>query len=249
MAEKNLSSGLGLLGSLLAVGLIVAAFVLGMQFKNFRQTGTITVKGLAEKSFQSNSAQWVTSVSLHADSYQEVLDALKIQQPRLKRFLLEQGFADNEIEVDVPSVSVAYTTVRDEQGNERQVRNGYDGSQSLLVRTNKLDKVQAAHRAILNFRAQNEFIEFESPQYLLDNLESIKRDLINQATQDAHQRALEFAKTGGGKVGAMRSASQGSFNIYALNGTSEDSDYGGTYDKSTIDKQVRLVVTIEYGID
>ena len=249
MAEKNLSSGLGLLGSLLAVGLIVAAFVLGMQFKNFRQTGTITVKGLAEKSFQSNSAQWVTSVSLHADSYQEVLDALKIQQPRLKRFLLEQGFADNEIEVDVPSVNVAYTTVRDEQGNERQVRNGYDGSQSLLVRTNKLDKVQAAHRAILNFRAQNEFIEFESPQYLLDNLESIKRDLINQATQDAHQRALEFAKTGGGKVGAMRSASQGSFNIYALNGTSEDSDYGGTYDKSTIDKQVRLVVTIEYGID
>ena len=74
MSEKNSFSGLGMLGGLLAVGLIAAAFILGTQFKNFRQPGTITVKGLAEKEFKSDSAQWATSVSLHADSYQQVLD-------------------------------------------------------------------------------------------------------------------------------------------------------------------------------
>jgi hypothetical protein len=47
----------------------------------------------------------------------------------------------------------------------------------------------------------------------------------------------------------MRSASQGSFNIYSDKGSSEEEDYGGTYDKSTVGKQVRLVVTIEYAID
>ena len=50
-------------------------------------------------------------------------------------------------------------------------------------------------------------------------------------------------------MGAMRSASQGSFNIYADTGSSEDDEYGGSYDKSTVGKQVRLVVTIEYGIE
>ncbi|MDO1509794.1 MULTISPECIES: SIMPL domain-containing protein [unclassified Neisseria] len=249
MSEKNLSSGLGILGGLLAVGLIAASFILGMNFKNFRQPGTITVKGLAEKSFQSDSAQWTTSVSLHADTYKEVLDALKKEHPALKKFLLAQGFEEKEIKTGTPSITRSYRTESDEHGRERQIPNGYDGTQEITVRSNKLDKVQAAHKAILNLRARNEFIEFESPQYLLGNLENIKRDLINQATEDAHKRAQEFVKTGGGKVGAMRSASQGSFNIYADTGSGESDDYGGIYDKSTVGKQVRLVVTIEYGVD
>ena len=50
--------------------------------------------------------------------------------------------------------------------------------------------------------------------------------------------------------GMMRSASQGAFNILSATSTdNDDSDYGGTYNKDTIDKKVRLVVTIEYGID
>ena len=249
MSEKNSFLGLGMLGGLLAVGLIAAAFILGTQFKNFRQPGTITVKGLAEKEFKSDSAQWATSVSLHADSYQQVLDALNTHRPALKKFLLAQGFEENEIQTGAPEITRAYITEYDENRNERRIPNGYDGTQSLTVRTNKLDKIKAAHKGILNLRAKNEYIDFSAPQYLLGNLEAIKRDLINQATTDAQQRAQEFAKTGGGKVGTMRSASQGSFNIYADNGSSEEEDYGGTYDKSTIDKQVRLVVTIEYNID
>ena len=45
MAENSPSKSLVLLGITLAVGLIAAAFVLGTQFKNFRQPGTITVNG------------------------------------------------------------------------------------------------------------------------------------------------------------------------------------------------------------
>ena len=228
MADKNGTSSLSVLGVLLAVGLMAAAFILGVQFKNFRQPGTITVKGLAEKNFQSDSATWRTGVSLHGNTYQVVLDSLEEEREKLVRFLRKQGFDDTEI---------------------RSGLNGYDGSLSVTVNTKKLDKIKTAEQAIRNLRAKNDFIEFSEPQYLLGNLETIKRDLITQATEDAQKRAVEFAKTGGGKVGAMRSASQGSFNIYSDNGPGEDEDYGGTYDKSTIGKQVRLVVTIEYAIE
>ena len=64
-----------------------------------------------------------------------------------------------------------------------------------------------------------------------------------------YKHPTAFGSHGGGKVGAMRSASQGSFNIYSDSGSSSDDDYDGTYDKSTVGKQVRLVVTIEYAID
>ena len=70
------------------------------------------------------------------------------------------------------------------------------------------------------------------------------------ASADANKRAEEFAKTGHAKVGVMRSASQGSFNILdAHNPDTDDSDYGGTYDKDGVDKLVRLVVTIDYAIE
>ena len=250
MADKNGTSSLSVLGVLLAVGLMAAAFILGVQFKNFRQPGTITVKGLAEKNFQSDSAIWRTGVSLHSNTYQVVLDSLEEEHEKLVRFLRKQGFDDAEIRSGLPSVERAYEDVKNDQGEIIERRpNGYDGSLSVTVNTKKLDKIQTAEQAIRNLRAKNDFIEFSEPQYLLGNLETIKRDLITQATEDAQKRAVEFAKTGGGKVGAMRSASQGSFNIYSDNGPGEDEDYGGTYDKSTIGKQVRLVVTIEYAIE
>ena len=71
-----------------------------------------------------------------------------------------------------------------------------------------------------------------------------------QATQDAHVRAEEFAKTSNVKVGVLKSASQGPFYIQAPNPDADDSsDYTGSYDTSTIEKKARLVVTIEYAIE
>ena len=247
--EKALSGSVKALGALLAIGLVAAAFVLGGQFKNFRQPGTITVKGLAEQNFQSERARWNTAVSVHGASYQEVLDRLNQQRPKLEQFLRSQGFDAAEIQTAAPEISPAFLVEHDAHGNEIRTPNGYDGKQQLTVASSKLDRIQSAHQNILALRAGNDAIDFEAPQYLLGNLETIKHSLIKQATEDARRRANEFASTSGGKVGAMRSASQGSFNIYADSGSSGDDEYGGSYDKTTVGKQVRLVVTIEYDIE
>ena len=116
MADKNGTSSLSVLGVLLAVGLMAAAFILGVQFKNFRQPGTITVKGLAEKNFQSDSATWRTGVSLHGNTYQVVLDSLEEEREKLVRFLRKQGFDDAEIRSGLPSVERAYEDVKNDQG-------------------------------------------------------------------------------------------------------------------------------------
>jgi hypothetical protein len=73
--------------------------------------------------------------------------------------------------------------------------------------------------------------------------------LIGAATQNARQRAGEFAKVGNVQVGAMRAASQGAFYILPADSSAEADDYGGVYDKTTVEKKARVVVTIEYGIE
>jgi len=47
----------------------------------------------------------------------------------------------------------------------------------------------------------------------------------------------------------MRSTSQGAFNILAPGAGADASEYGGTYDTTTVDKLARVVVTIEYAIE
>jgi hypothetical protein len=67
--------------------------------------------------------------------------------------------------------------------------------------------------------------------------------------QNSKVRAGEFAKSGDVKVGRMRSASQGAFYILPAAGDQDVSDWGGSYDKSTVDKIARVVVTVDYAIN
>ena len=233
----------------LAVGIAAGAGLLGSQLKNLRQPGEITVKGLAEENYQADSAEWKLSMALHYPDYATSVAGLKRYTPVLINFLKSQGFSDNEMRLENPQITVHRKEIY-ENDRYRYVDDGYNATQSVLVNTKDLSKLKQAYDNALNFRAEQIGFRFDEPQYLLGNLEEIKHSLIAKATQDAHRRAEEFAKTGNGKVGAMKSASQGSFNIYSDSiADNDDGDYGGTYSKSTVGKRVRLVVTVKYGID
>ncbi|MGX2967656.1 SIMPL domain-containing protein [Ursidibacter sp. B-7004-1] len=250
MSKSNKYRYLAVLGAILAVGLMASAFILGHQFKNFQQTGVITVKGLAEAEHKATLGTWSINIRAWGRDYAE---AMKNNQQNLNvavKFLKEQGFTEQDRAITDLSVNAHTEYYTDEFGKERSRHNGFIASRSITISTKELAKLQQALAQIQNLRAENQNIDFSSPNYYLENLETIKRDLIAKATQDAYVRAEEFAKTSNVKVGLLKSASQGSFDIQSTSPTSEDtSDYGGGYDTSTVDKKVRLVVTIQYAIN
>lgn len=247
--NKN-SLPLIIFGIILALGLIAAAFVLGTQFKNLKQSGTITVKGLAEAPYKANLAQIQMGVSAWGQDYAGALANGKNDFKALQQFVASKGFSISSQNVTPISVEPYNEDYVDEQGQTRTRQNGYKATQTLSISSQELNKITNMLAQVQNYRISHESVTFEKPQYLLNDLEKIKHDLIAKATDDANKRAEEFAKTGHAKVGVMRSASQGSFNILdAHNPDSDDSDYGGTYDKDGVDKLVRLVVTIDYSIE
>lgn len=248
--ENQSSTGTIFAAAVLALGLVGAAWALGSQFGKLRDSGVITVKGLAEAEHKASLGTWRVGVKAWGADYASAMANNKKHYAVLRKFLQEQGFTVEELkteEMDVESHTEYYT---DEKGERQSRENGYDASRDFAVSTKDLAKLQKAQSAILQLRAENETVNFGSPKYYLEDLENIKRTLISKATQDASVRAEEFAKTGNMKVGAMQSASQGSFDIQSTSPSSDgDSDsYGGSYDTSTIDKKVRLVVTIQYRI-
>ncbi len=248
--ESKNSLPLIIFGIILAIGLIAAAFVLGMQFKNLKQSGTITVKGLAEAPYKANLAQIQMGVSAWGQDYAGALANGKNDFKALQQFVASKGFSVSSQNVTPISVEPYNEDYVDEQGQTRTRQNGYKATQTLSISSQELNKITNMLAQVQNYRISHESVTFEKPQYLLNDLEKIKHDLIAKATDDANKRAEEFAKTGHAKVGVMRSASQGSFNILdAHNPDTDDSDYGGTYDKDGVDKLVRLVVTIDYAIE
>ncbi len=209
---------------------------------------SITVKGLAEKPVQADRAEWSVNTSVQGATFAEALNKLRATQPKVRAFLNAQGFAAAAIKDTEESVRPHMEEEEGREGRMRYVQKGFDATQRLTVSTQDLAKIQAASKAILQFEADGNPVSHEQPLYMISNLEEIKMSLIGAATQNAYLRAEEFAKNGKAKVGAMRSASQGAFYILPAGDNVEVDDYGGRYDKTTVDKLARVVVTIDYNI-
>src|SRR5690349_20473029 len=233
-----------------SVALVIAAAVLGYQVK---QVGggreSISVKGLAEKPIKADQAEWSVQLQVKGATIADALAALRKEKPALDEFLTGAGFEAGVLDESNESVEPNFEEVEGRNGNMRSVQNGHLARQSVTIRTADIGKIIQAFRAIVQFQAEGHPVSYGPPQFLVSNLEEVKMSLIGAAMQNSRVRAGEFAKNGDVKVGPMRSASQGAFYILPAGANADVSDWGGTYDKSTVDKVARVVVTVDYRID
>lgn len=252
MDNKTITSKtLWLSALILSLGFIISATVIGYTIKQFKGTNnSITVKGLAEKPIKADSARWEVNLQTsHAsNSISEAYQLLDQEIKILQAFFAEHGFKATEMQLGNKSSQPYYVEVENEEGKTTREFKGYIAMQSLVINSRDIQKIEKAAKQAYLLDEKGISIG-QKPEYLVSNLEEIKMSLIANATKNAYSRANEFAKVGGVDVGAMRSASQGAFYILPESGSDDDSDYGGAYDKATINKIARVVVTINYAID
>ena len=224
-----------------SIALVFAAAILGYQVK---QVGggreSISVKGLAEKPVKADRAEWRVMIQVKGDTIVDALARLRKERPQLDAFLAQAGFDAASLAESNESVEPNYEQVEGRNGNMRSVQQGHIARQSVTINTADIGKINAASRAIVQFEAEGHPVHYGEPQYLVSNLEDVKMSLIAAAMENSRTRAGEFAKSGDVKVGRMRSASQGAFYILAATGDQDVSDWGGAYDKSTVDKIARV---------
>ena len=248
--EKQSTIAMTILGLLLAIGMSSAAFILGVQAKKAASgQQSITVKGLAVKDVQADNAEWTVTISVTEPTFAEALTKLRGERPALDAFLVKQGLDKSGWTEGSESMTAHMVTVYLPQGGTKTEQQGYDASQAITVTTKDLAKIETANKDFLALQAEGRPVTASSPLYLVSNLEGIKMSLIAAATENAKKRAEEFVKQDKVKVGVMRSASQGAFYILAPGGDADTDDYGGTYDKTTIKKLAKVVVTIVYNIE
>jgi hypothetical protein len=245
---NNLPRAVMVFGLLIAVGLILGAFILGAQAGGLGAgRSTVNVKGLAERPVKADLAEWRVAAEVVGTTFAEALAKLREEKKALDQFLESQGFDNSSRKNEDENVEPNYVE-KDIEGRIVRTQEGFLARQYVAINSKSLDRIAAAHKAALDFKASGHSIEYANPNYLVSNLEEVKMSLISAATENAKKRADEFIKHSNAQLGSMRSASQGAFYILRDSADAKIDEYGGTYDKSTIDKIARVVVTIEFNL-
>ena len=236
--------GMFMLGIALALGGAFASQSVAKAIVASRNSSSIKVKGAASVDLRADSARWTASVTCRAATLPEAYLALSMDMARLQAFMRTSSFTDAEAKPG--AVRVSNMMRKDSKGNNTNQIEQYQLTQSVDVLTPKVDAVAEAARNVTQLIKDGTDITSGQPEYLVTNLESNKVDLLDQATRNAMARAETLASGSGSSVGTLVSASQGVIQVIER-GSAGSSEYG-EYDTRTIDKTMRVVVSLEYAV-
>jgi hypothetical protein len=242
----NSTLGLLLLGATLAIGLVVAAALVSRSLERIKLAGDrITVKGYAEEKVVSDAGTWRGSVVVRGRDLPAGSRDLETSASRLEALL--QKLAGDRATLVVGPINSRPLYVLTDQGQQTGQIAGYELERSFELTSQDVELIGRVAQQASALVSEGVAVNAQPPQYFYQDLNSIKVRLIGAATRDAQLRAEQFAANSGVTVGALRSASQGVFQITRPNST-ETADYG-SYDTGTVEKVVKAVVTVEYAVE
>lgn len=234
-----------LLGATLALGFTSSAYILSGAVVKMRQERTIKVKGIAESVVESDHATWRAQFSTRHAELSQAYTQLEEHQAAVTAFLKQANVPDTQL--TFAAVSMQPEMQLDADGHATNQIANYRLTQAVELKSNDVQQIDKLSKSITQLIKQGIEIESFPPEYVCSTVEKIKLDLLAKATQNAYDRAKTLADNSHGKVGVLSSASQGVFQITPVDST-QVTDYG-SYDTTTITKNVKAVVTLEFEIE
>ena len=225
-------------------GLIASALIIAKPWITIRQAKPIMVKGYAEAEVEADSgslsATVVESAASNAEAYLAAGEALKRMKAIASKVL------GNNLEMVELKTSVSETLKLNEQGKKTNEVDYYVVTRRIRINSGNVQGLEKLGRALFDLNGEGLRISVTGPNFFVSDLDRIKLELIEKATQNGKERAQLMADSSGEKLGSLVSARQGVIQITKKN--SAETASWGVYDTETIDKVVKLVVTLEYEI-
>lgn len=210
----------------------------------------VSVKGMAEQKVRADLAIWDISFKAAGDDLKQVSDKINGDRKVISDFLVQN-------KIDAKSIEVGQTTVIDRSANEygsneNKAENRYIINAKLTVKSNDVDLIkqvsslsdQLVNQGVILLR--DDRYGLANPSYLFTKLDSIRPSMLEIATQSARLMAEQFAKNSASKLGKIRHANQGVFQILNANSSSAAPSGDVFSESGSIDKQVRVITSIDY---
>ena len=240
--SSNLKFPALILGACIALGPATAGYFIhkGMIESKDRER-FVTVKGLVEREVKSDQASWEVVFLVAGSDLQKVNEDYAKAMEKVEKFLLSHGFDKSEF----TKISPTFT-------NQRALGYGPDKSEAFSTRggyflqTTKADSVEKTHQDMFSLLQQGVGVVDIKPTYRISTVNTLRPEILAEATRNARQMAEQFAKDSNSRVGAIRRASQGVIMILSpLASPTEDWNSG----QESLMKKIRVVSTFDFFLE
>lgn len=224
---------------LICASIIIAGFFIGeMNWNSIKNNRKVQVKGLSEREVKANLAVWPMQITITNNNLSNLNSEIELQKKKVLDFFISKGFTSNEINVGISNITDTKANLYN-NGSKQNFR--YLARTEITLRTIDIKKIKNAQKESINLASKGILInsknQWRPVEYLFTDLNSIKPEMIEEATKKAKEVAEKFAKDSNSKVGKIKSATQGLFTI-------------SDRDSNTPDiKKVRVVTTVNYFLE
>lgn len=223
---------------ILAIGLLLMGFFIKQGLDSFAEKNRIvTVKGLAEMEVPANKVTWPLMYKEVGNDLISLYNRIHTTNDAIVNFLIKKGIKKEEISVNAPEI----IDLQAERYNQNPVQYRYNVTTVITVTSNQVDLVRSLIQEQSELLKQGIAItggDYRyNTQYDFTSLNEIKPQMIEEATKNAREAALKFAKDSESELGKIKRANQGQFSI-------EDRDANTPYIK-----RIRVVTTIDYSLE
>lgn len=230
---------------ILALGIALGGFFPGYYYYKAKiNFNTVSVKGLAEKDVVSDLAVWEMKFVSTGNDLSATQKEMERQAALIMEFLAGKGFTADEI--DGGRLETNDLMANPWRGNEA-IASRFILSQTITVRSGKVELVAQSLAQTGDLISKGVVFDSQNSgypvSYIFTKLNEIKPQMLEEATQNARNAALEFAKSSHSKVGKIHQANQGVFSILPRD------DTANAIASQQINKKVRVVSTVEYFLE
>lgn len=230
----------------LSVALVLSSVTGALLLRDLRRGGDqVEVTGSARMPIRSDFIIWRGSVTSQQATPAQAYQDLAVHTERIRAFLREHQVPDSVVlfrsieTYQVPEVA--------ETGRETGRVLGYRLTQWFEIRSSDVDGVTRLAQQANGLINEGVPLMSPSPEYLFTRLPEVRVQMLAEATEDARARAEAIARSAGSRIGTVRSARMGVFQITPRHST-EVADYG-INDTSSLEKDITAVVRVTFAVD
>lgn len=228
--------------TIFTAGMVASTFKIANSIEEVKGSNNITVTGSAKQQIKSDLIVWQGTYSRQAKTAAEAYTLLAQDKVKVLKYLDGKGMNEK-----VRTVSSVYTLPIYETNFNGVTTNNilsYRLSQNVEIRSNAVDEVTQISREVTELIQQGIELQSNPPEYYFTKIADLKVTMLAAATKDAKLRAEQISSNTGSKIGKLKSAKMGVFQITPLYST--DVSDSGINDISSIDKEITAVVTCSF---
>jgi hypothetical protein len=233
--------------AILGISLVITAIVAAVVIYKVKNLSTaIAVTGSSQQAITSDVVEWQSNFSRNVSPNQlsQGYADMKADLSIVEAYLVKSGIAASDITIDPMMVTPNYNN---NGNNGASGIIGYQLSENVTVQSNDVEGVTKVAQGSGDIINKGVVFSSQPLQYFYSKLADLKLNMLAKATEDAQNRASRIAESAGARLGGLRSADMGLFQITPVNSTNLSD--AGEYDTNSIQKQITAVVHATFSVN